>query len=287
MRSRSVPASLAERFYPRLAGALALVILLGICALAQQPTERKRTPRMTSDDLTQPGPPASAEGSDASAADAKADAAKVEGGKGEKKKPVSDDEEGWRERVRLAREKAKELERSRDEAELRVTNLRNDLGVSGRDSQTRNQIASEIETAGQELNDLRKKARDAQADLKDLLDYGREKGFSEAEGPKATNEEGKANESYYRAKFAELSEEIQTADRQVQVYENRVRDIQQRILNTSGTGDNFTLSQLQQDKADAQRSLEDAQTTKTRASEKRDALVEEARRAGLPPGTFR
>ena len=52
-------------------------------------------------------------------------------------------------------------------------------------------------------------------------------------------------------------------------------------------GDNFTLAQLQKDKEEAQRSLDDAQAAKDRALEKRSALIEEARRAGVSPDTFR
>src|SRR5262249_38254487 len=136
------------------------------------------------------------------------------------------DELAWRERVTQAREKAKALERSRDEAELKVTNLRNELGVSGRGAQDRNQIAADMDSTGQQLNELRKQAREADGDLKDLLAYGKERGYSEAEGAKPTTEEGKANEGYYRAKYAELNEQIETADRRIQLYENRVRDLQ-------------------------------------------------------------
>jgi RNA-splicing ligase RtcB len=47
------------------------------------------------------------------------------------------------------------------------------------------------------------------------------------------------------------------------------------------------LAQLQQEKEEAQRNFDDAQAAKNRALEKREALIEEARRAGVPPGIFR
>jgi hypothetical protein len=269
-----------------------LTLLLAICAAAQQPAQRRRAPRMTTDDVMQPVASTPDEPSDAKPADAKAEAGKSEAAKGEKKE-VSADEASWRERIAQAREKAKALERAAEEAELHVTSLRNELGVSGRGPQARNQIAADLETAGQKLNDLRKQSRDANADLKELLEYGREKGYSEAEGPKATTNDGKANEEYYRTRFAALNEELQTAERRMKLYEDRVRDLQQRILNTGSAGpgkkggDNFTIAQLQQEKEEAQRSLDDAQAAKNRTQEKRDALIEEARRAGVPPGIFR
>ena len=292
MRSRKAPASMARCFYQRFVCALLLTSLLAICAAAQQPAQRKPAPRMTDDDVAQPVATTPSDETKDAPADAKAEAGKPEAAKGEKK-VVSADEAAWRERVAQAREKAKALERAAEEAELRITSLRNELGVSGRSPQYRNQIAADLEAAGQKLNGLRKQSSEANADLKDLLEYGKEKGYSEAEGPKATTGEGKANEEFYRAKFATLNEEIQTAERRMQLYADRVRDIQQRILSTGSSGsgkkggDNFTIAQLQQEKEEAQHSLDDAQAAKNRAIEKRDALIEEARRAGVPSGVFR
>jgi chromosome segregation ATPase len=271
---------------------LLLTSLLAICAAAQQPAQRKPAPRMTDDDVVQLVAITPSDESKDAPADAKAEAGKPEAAKSEKK-AVSPDEAAWRERVAQAREKAKALERAAEEAELRITSLRNELGVSGRGPQYRNQIAADLETAGQKLSELRKQSSEANADLKDLLEYGKEKGYSEAEGPKATTGEGKANEEFYRAKFATLNEEMQTAERRMQLYADRVRDIQQRILSTGSSGpskkggDNFTIAQLQQEKEEAQHSLDDAQAAKNRAIEKRDALIEEARRAGVPSGIFR
>ncbi|MEN3332672.1 MAG: hypothetical protein V7641_2037 [Blastocatellia bacterium] len=292
MRSRKAPASTAKRFYYRFAWAFVLTLLLAICALAQQPAQKKRAPRMTTDDVAQPVASTPDEINEAKPADAKAEAGKPEAAKGEKKE-VSADEAAWRERISQAREKAKACERAAEEGELRVTSLRNELGVSGRGPQARNQIAVDLEAAGQKLSDLRKQSREANADLKELVEYGKEKGYSEAEGPKATTNDGKANEEYYRSKFATINEEVQTAERRTQLYADRVRDIQQRILNNGSSGpgkkggDNFMLAQLQQEKEEAQRNLDDAQSAKTRALEKREALIEEARRAGVPPGIFR
>jgi hypothetical protein len=292
MRSRKAPALTARRFYHRFVCAFVLTVLLGVCAAAQQPAQRRRAPRMTSDDMMQPVASTPDEPGEAKPANAKAEAGKPEAAKGEKKE-VGADEAAWRERISQAREKAKALERAAEEGELHVTSLRNELGVSGRSPQYRNQIAADLEAAGQKLNDLRKQSREANADLKELLEYGKEKGYSEAEGPKATATDGKANEEYYRTRFAALNEEVQTAERRMQLYADRIRDLQQRILNNGSPGagkkggDNFTLAQLQQDKEEAQRSFDEAQTAKNRALEKRDALIEEARRAGLPPSLFR
>jgi len=288
MRIRTALAPTARRFNRRHAYAFVLTLLLATCAAAQQPAQRKPAPRMTSDDLM---PVASTPADEAKDASAKPEADKPASAKSDK--PVSADEAAWRGRISQARDKAKALQRAAEETELRVTALRNELGVSGRSPQYRNQIAADLDAAGQRVTELRKQSRDADADLKDLLQFGKDRGYSEAEGPKPVTNEGKANEAFYVPKFAEANEEIQTAERRVQLYGDRVRDIQQRILNNGSGGagksggDNFTLAQLQQEKEEAQRNLDDAQSAKTRAVEKRDALIEEARRAGVPPGLFR
>jgi chromosome segregation ATPase len=287
MKSRRAPA-VTGRFRHQFAFAFILTLLLAVCAAAQQPDQNRRVPRMTSDDLMQPTSSSSDETGDGKPADGKA-GGKVEGAKG----AVSADEASWRERIAQARERAKQTEKAADDTELRVTNLRNELGQSGHGAQYHNQLAADLETTGQQLKDLRKQQHDAEADLKALQEYGREKGFTEAEGPKATTENGKVNEEYYRAKYAEINEEIATAERRVQLYDNRVRDIQQRIVSNGSPGpgrkggDNFTLAQLQQDKDEAQRNRDKAQEAENKAIAKRDALLEEARRAGVPPGVFR
>jgi hypothetical protein len=125
--------------------------------------------------------------------------------------------------------------------------------------------------------------------LNQLMDYGRQKGFTEPSEPKATSEDGKINEEYYRARFSALNEALQTAGRRIQLYENRVRDLQQHILQNGGKngGDNFYSAQLQQDKEEAQRNLDQARAARDKARTDIDSLMEEARRAGVSPGVFR
>ena len=205
------------------------------------------------------------------------------------------EESSWRDRVSKARAKAKELERSAEETELKITALRNELGVSGGSARHRNDTAAELDQAGQRLSELRGQARVAADDLAQLVEYGREKGFSEAAEPKPT-EEGKANEEYYRTKFATLNAALETAQRRISLYENRVRDLSQQLL-TNGAGkdskgrntggDSFFAAQLVKDREEAQQKLDESRASVTKAQADIDALKGEARRAGIPPGLFR
>jgi chromosome segregation ATPase len=202
---------------------------------------------------------------------------------------VSAEESAWRDRVKIARSRAKELQRTAEEAELRITQLRNELGASGQSAAYRNNTAAELEQAGKRAAELRAEARAAADDLNELLDYGKQKGFTEAAEPKPESEDGKPNEEYYRSRLAELAEQIDSSQRQIQLYDNRVRDISQRILMNGGKrgGDNFYIFQLQQDRQDAQQKLDDAKAALVKAQSDLDALREEARRAGVSPSLFR
>ncbi len=298
---KALAAMAVKRFHPGAIFMLAIALQLFICAAnAQQPAVgRKKAPRLTTEDVIQPvttQPAAeSPKAEDANKSDTvKTDTVKTDGAKAEDAKQpgevkASAEESAWRERASKARERAKALERAAEEAELRITELKNGLGVSGQSARYRNETAAELESAGQKLSELRNQARAAKDDLNQLLEYGKENRFGESEGPKATSNDGKPNEDYYRARFAALNEEAQSADRRIQLYENRVRDLQQHILLNGGKkgGDNFYTAQLQQDKEEAQQSLDEARAARSQALSKLEQLIEEARRAGVPPGVFR
>jgi len=257
------------------------------CAVSgQQPAVgRQKSPRLSTDDVLGPvaQPLAGSKEAKAEGTEAKAGAKKGSEAK------VSPEELAWRERVKTARARAKDLQRAAEEAELRITELRNELGASGQSAAYRNNTAAELEQAGKRAVELRAEARAAADDLNELLDYGKQKGFTEAAEPKPESEDGKPNEEYYRARLAELTEQINGAQRQIQLYDNRVRDISQRILMNGGKrgGDNFYTLQLQQDRQDAQQKLDDAKATLVKAQSDLDALREEARRAGVSPSLFR
>jgi len=264
--------------------ALAAAVLLSSSAIdAQQPAAgRKRIPRLTTDDVVRlKTEPTAEESTDGKPGETGKAGAPAPGAK------VSPEESAWRERARAARDRARSLERSADEAELRITELGNEMGASGQSSRHRNETAAQLGEAGRQLADLRAQARKAASDLQELLQYGREKGYSEEAPAQSTLEDGKPNEEYYRGRYAALLDESKDADRLVRLYENRVSDLNQRILLNTGSGDNFYTMQIQQDRDAMQEKLNEARAARTKAQSDIEALMEEARRAGLPPGLFR
>jgi hypothetical protein len=297
-RRRLIDATATQCFLDHLTCALALTLLWFTTAAAQQPAvSRQKSPRLTTDDVARPQPPAEAKEATVKPAEAVKPGAvetrAVESKAAEAK--VSPEESSWRERVTTIRKQAKQLERAAEEAELRITALRNELGVSGQSARYRNDTAAELDQAGQQLAALRAQARAAADDLAQLVEYGKQKGFTEAEEAKP-NEEGKPNEQYYRTQFAKLTEALETAQRRIQLYDNRVRDLNQQIsLNGGGKdksgrktgGDSFFGLQLQKDREEAQQKLDEARSALAKAQTDLDTLRDEARRAGVPPGLFR
>jgi len=299
MRSLRLVAALAAEFVRRPAFALGLALLLPLLfapsAAAQQPAiGRQKVPRLTTDDVSRP--PAAQPVEESKDAAAKTEEAKKPG------EPVAStaqpaaaadkvtpEEASWRERVGKARSRAKDLQRAAEEEELRITTLRNDLGTSGQSARYRNDTAAELDQAGRRLIDVRADAKAAADDLAELGEYGRQKGFAEAAAPQPTAGDGKPNEEYFRARLDKLTGDIDSAQRQVSLYENRVRDISQRIIMNGGKkgGDNFYMAQLQQDRADAQAKMDEARAALSKAQADLDALKEEARRADVSRDLFR
>ncbi len=265
-------------------------------ANAQEQTERKRTPRLTTDDVTSSRATRTTETSMAEAGTNKVnDAAKTTAksasapknseAPSQKDTKDSPEELAWRKQVSDARHRAEDLQRSAEETELRVTQLRNDLNASGQGAKDRNAIAQEMEQTGKEVARLRNEARDADRALKTLLEEGSEKGFKEEAGPKPTTKDGKTNNSYYRQRYETLNKALSDAERRVQLYENRLRNLNELLTNPNR--DRFSGGQLEQDRAEVQTKIEEARAAYSKAQTDLQKLMDEAKRAGVEPGVFR
>jgi len=267
-------------------------------AAQQSSSNRQRSPRLTTDDVVRPAVSPTTESKEVAVKAEDGKLAAVDAKPGQPKASetkMSPEESAWRDQVAKARNRAKELQRSAEEAELRITALRNDLSTSGQSARYRNETAAELELAGQRLATLRTQARAAEDDQTQLIEYGKQKGFAEAAEAKPISE-GKPNELYYRTQFAKLTEAVESAQRRIQLYDNRVRDLAQQITTNSGGkdksghrtgGDGYFAAQLQKDRDEAQAKLDEARTALTKAQTDLDALRDEARRANVPPGLFR
>jgi hypothetical protein len=257
-----------------------------LSAFGQQAQSKKRVPLLTTEDVVRERPqnevvsePAAGGKKEAKPGDP-ASATKT----GADVKP-NPEQAAWRARVEKAREKVKAAQRAAEEAELRVNDLRNRLGDSGGTPRDRNQTAADLEQTGQRVKVLRAEARTAEEELNAVLDEAKAKGFTESEGPKPVGEGGRPNEDYYKTRFAKLNEAAQDAQRRMQLYEIRVRELTSKMNNAST--DRFSGGQIQQELEEAQQKLSEARNAQIKAQSDLNALLEDARRAGVPAGLFR
>lgn len=273
----------------RLAALIAVLLLACLAHAQQSAPARKRTPSMTTETLSKPADQAAPEAQSEVLAGKAGDSGLTNPPAQPADDKVTAEEQAWREQIADGRNQAKAAERAAEEGELRVTALRNQLEASGLTPQARNETAAEMNQAGQQLTALRAYAKAAAEELARLIEVGRLNKYGEDPGPDPTLKNGSANQEYYRSRYAALSEGIQAAERRVQLYDNRVRDLSQRIMQTGGKegGDNFYIAHLQQERQEAQQQLDEARAASVKARSDLDALKEEARRAGVPPGVFR
>jgi len=252
------------------------------CTQQNAQNNKKPVPSMTSDDVIadRPVQPAETASADRPRTSEQAKPADASG-------KASAEEIAWRQAVKKARALADSSQRAAEDTELRMTELRNQLSASGQGPGDRNQTMNDLAATGDTLKRQKAEAREAANDLNKLLEDGRQKGYREEEGPPSVSKKGEPNEDYYRTKFAELNQALQDADRRVQLYQNRINELNQRISGNSRTGDNFYIGQLQQDRDEAQHSLDQAREASQKAQADISALKDQARAAGLPPGIFR
>src|SRR5262249_22184729 len=142
--------------------AAAALMALPVCVFcAQQSAQNKKpVPSLTSDDVIADRPVQPAE-------TAPADRPKTR----EQSKPAdasgkaSAEEIAWREAVKKARKLADSTQRTAEDTELRVTELRNQLSASGQGPGDRNQTMNDLSATGDTLKQQRAEAREAANDL--------------------------------------------------------------------------------------------------------------------------
>ncbi len=269
-------------------------------ALAQQSApegqRQDETPTLTSDDVAPApiqGQPAGAqtqppdEGDDSALTpEERADAASGrDTGKGDAtaapaKKGPSKEELAWRTRYAQAESQLRAARQRAQNAELQLTEMQNNLG-STNSTQDRNSLAAAIETQGNTVREAQRAASDAQTAFDAVQAEGRSKKFRLAPGPSPTTESGRPNLDYYQQKVSKATGDYADADRRVQIYQDRVNDARGRILNNSGSGDQFAGARLQEELDASLKELDKAQSDRNAARQRLDQARQEAAAAGV------
>jgi|GEM_PF-949285 len=301
-----------------------LVFLLVATVCAQQDSKpQKKRPSLETEDIIPttvkpPAPEAKPETKEDAKPDAKGDgkAAGKEGEKseakgdgkgddkqageagqnGEKADAPKDDpaELEWRERMAAARERVRQLRQLTQQTELQLTAIRNNRYTDNMTTDKLNAVAAALDQNGQQLSSLRRELNVASQELEQLAEEGRIKKFHETM-KRPTNEKGEANEDYYKARYVELVDQVNDADRRVKLLDYRLAELQAQLRGNGGAsgngkkggGDQFAGMRIQQNIDQAMIDMDLARTDLSKAQQALESLMEEARRAGLPPGIFR
>lgn len=212
-------------------------------------------------------------------------------------------EKEWNVRLSEARTRVRDFERRADQAELQATQARN-VNIFGSADQV-NANNANIGNLRATAQALRAEARYAQQEVDRLLDEGKQYGFQlNFISPVLKN--GAPNLEYFRTRYLDLAMELQDAQSRAAVLQLRTNRLQTSINNTlsynagwsnyyrgilfypnTGAADVFYLNRLRNELAyiggDANSNAARIQILQQELAN----LIEEGRRAGVPPGTFR
>lgn len=164
-------------------------------------------------------------------------------------------ERDWNDRLKKAQEKARGLESQADQAELTITQLRNQLySAAARAPETNGQINARMNELSTQVNQLRAEAQIAQQEIEVLRVEGNEKQYKE-QSVALTNEKGEPNVEAYKSENNKLESELQAARARVEVLQFRLNSNHAETLK-KGNADNFTLNRLRQEKEQTSAELE-------------------------------
>ncbi|MBS1806805.1 MAG: hypothetical protein JST84_01270 [Acidobacteria bacterium] len=164
-------------------------------------------------------------------------------------------ERDWNDRLKKAQEKARGLESQADQAELTITQLRNQLySAAARTPEANGQINARMNELSTQMNRLRAEAQVAQQEIEALRTEGNEKQYKE-QFVALTNEKGEPNVEAYKSENDKLESELQAARARVEVLQFRLNSNHSEVLK-KGNADNFTLNRLRQEKEQTSAELE-------------------------------
>ena len=210
-------------------------------------------------------------------------------------------ERDWNARLLQARERVRDLEQRSHEADLAATQSRNNIFHP--DAVALNANNARVAELKGNARAYRAEARAAQAAVNQLLDEGREYGF-QIQSLSPTLKNGEPNLEYYRSRWLALQRDWQAVQARADVLQQRVNRLQTTIntnLNmpssgarsgtlfypNNGAADGFYLNRLRDELGGLGGDYQATQARLAILTEQLEALREEGRRVGVPPGVFR
>lgn len=220
------------------------------------------------------------ERADAEAAEAGDEGGQEAGGGAAPGRKTSREELQWRSDYAAAEERARAAERKALDAELQANEMKHELQSSGSVAE-RNAAAAALDAKTTEIEQARSEAAAARAEAERLKNVGASARYKAAPGPGPVDSSGGANRGFHQQAVQRATTAQADAERRVAVYQNRVLELRQQMLNTGGSGDNFALMKMQEQLTQAEGDLEKAQTDLGKATTELEAARAAAAAAGV------
>lgn len=259
-----------------------LTAVVSVCARAQQ------MPTLTTDDVIRARatePPRSTTKQPEAKSQAAAEKSEAQLTPAEKQRRA--DEHLWNERLRVARERQKDLARRADQVELQITRVRNLQmdPTTPHEPSDAGRYNVEIEQLNAQVKALRESAKAAQDEVDQLLSEGEAKGY-EVETVSLEKKNGRPNLAGYRKRWGELQTELRDATARAEVLQLRINQIYGERRRNEG-GDNFYLNRLRAERADNEAELARVRARIAELTQELAQLRAKALAAGVPPGDLR
>ncbi len=193
-------------------------------------------------------------------------------------------EKEWNERLKKAQDILSELERRADQAELQITQLRNQLfSATSRAPEANGQLNARISELSALRNRLRAEAQAAQQDVARLEAEGQRQAYQAAETA-LVNENGEPDAQAFQAEHSKLQSELRDAQARIEVLQIRLNRAQAEVLNR-GNGDNFTLNRLRQERDQVTAELQETRARIEDVKNKLQTHRQKAAAAGVSLGS--
>ena len=182
--------------------------------------------------------------------------------------PAKVAEKDWNAKLGQAQEKVSGLERQADQSELEIARLRNQLfSADAKLPEARGQLVTQMGELMAQMNKLRTAAKIAQKDVATLIADGKANNYK-TEDPAQGGEKGDSDPQAKQKAEQKLKTELSDAQARIEILQLRLNSNHAETLR-KGSGDNFTLNRLREEKENI---LTDLESTRAKLADLHNKL---------------
>ena len=182
--------------------------------------------------------------------------------------PAKAAEKDWNAKLGQAQEKVSGLERQADQSELEIARLRNQLfSADAKLPEARSQLVTRMSELTAQMNKLRVDAKIAQKDVEALSADGKANNYKTEDAAQAVEKSDSDPQAKQKAE-QKLKTELSDAQARIEILQLRLNSNHAETLR-KGSGDNFTLNRLREEK---QNILTDLESTRAKLADLHNKL---------------